>query len=353
MGTLSAARRGEIDEAPWDAMIERSTEGWLWHLHAFQDALGAWHRRTDRSFAVVENDEPVAIVPVHEVRGRVDALRRLDLMGGPCVVDSLRPGDRRAVLQFALAELDSLARRRRALHVTVTLPPLAPAYCPLGGVRVNPLPAVGFDPRTSATWVIDLRADEDALFRGIQKGTRSQIKAAERNGVTVRSASNATDLASYLAMHRATYVRSGATPHPAAFFETIADRLVRRGLAELLIAERDGVPLAGAFIGRYKGGANYWTGAGSEEGRRLSAGDLLQWEAIRRARADGCVFYDSGEASVGGAGKDRAISNFKRKFGGRLEPMYRGRRYTTPTPIATALRILDLRPWASTTAEEC
>lgn len=344
--------RGDVDACAWDAIVDGAGEGWLWHRHAFQDVLTTWPSREDASFALVLDEDLVATVPAHLVRGGPrGSARRLDILGGPCIRHDLSPKDRRLVGNETVRAMIDLARSSHALHVTVTLPPLAPALRPPSGPRVNPLRSLGFEDRSSQTWMVDLTADEETIYAGIQKGTRSQIRAAQREGVSVRSGRGPEDVAAYVRLHRETYERSGARPHPAAYFEAIGATLVPAGLAELLVAELDGVAVAAAFIATDKGGTAYWTGANSVDARRLFAGDLLQWEAIRRARTLGCELYDCGEADFGD-GKARAISDFKRKFGGTLQPIFRARRYTTARPISAVLRVIDAQPLRRTAGED-
>ena len=68
-----------------------------------------------------------------------------------------------------------------------------------------------------------------------------------------------------------------------------------------------------------------WTAAGNIEAARVGANNLLHWRAIQWARANGGLWYESGEAFPGTReGKLKGLNDFKRSFGGELYPIYRG-----------------------------
>ena len=88
---------------------------------------------------------------------------------------------------------------------------------------------------------------------------------------------------------------------------------------ELLIAEIDGYPLSAMFLTYSSTTATYLFGASSSEHRNLMSTYLLQWEAIQRAKARGCVEYDLfGTApKADPAHPMYGLYRFKMGFGGR------------------------------------
>lgn len=63
-------------------------------------------------------------------------------------------------------------------------------------------------------------------------------------------------------------------------------------MAEPLIAEVDGEPIAGIFLFYFAGRAWYLYGMSRQAHREKMPNYLLQWEAMRHARAHGCTQYD-------------------------------------------------------------
>lgn len=66
----------------------------------------------------------------------------------------------------------------------------------------------------------------------------------------------------------------------------------REPTCEPLIAEVDGEPVAAIFVFYFAGRAYYVYGMSRDVHREKMPAYLLQWEAMKRARARGCVVYD-------------------------------------------------------------
>ncbi|RJR43073.1 MAG: GNAT family N-acetyltransferase [Deltaproteobacteria bacterium] len=327
---LAIAHRREIGQKAWDAFVDRADEAWLWHLFPFQDAFATWPGRSDLSFAVVDASraELLAVVPlqlVKRTKARIVTLNLLESLGGPACADGLPEKTRQQIRQAALDHLLALARQYRALAIDLALPPMAPAYrgerCP----RVNPLLFLGCDNTLTQTYAIDLRRTEEELWQGLSGNCRNMVKRAEKEGVTVREAGSPADLECYYRMHLETYRRTGALPHPFAYFQQIWQNFTSRGYSHIFLAELKGEVVAAANVGAYKGAMIYWTGASKTGLPSPGVNNLLQWHAIRYARSHGFEWYESGEAFPNlKEGKLKGLNDFKKSFGGELYPFYRG-----------------------------
>ncbi|MBI4769845.1 MAG: peptidoglycan bridge formation glycyltransferase FemA/FemB family protein, partial [Chloroflexi bacterium] len=93
-----------------------------------------------------------------------------------------------------------------------------------------------------------------------------------------------------------------------------------RGLAESLIAEVEGAPVAAVIAFRFGDRAWYMYGMSSEAHREKMPNHLLQWEAMRRARAAGCTVYDFWGAPDDFDERDPmwGVFRFKEGFGGQV-----------------------------------
>jgi len=328
---LAIAHRREIGPEAWDAFVEKADEAWLWHLFHFQDAFAAWPDRRDLSFAVVDDrrGEVLGLVPLHLVRRTktgIFTLSLLESLGGPACADSLPEKTRLQIRQAAQDRLLALARQYRVCAIDLALSPMAPAYrgerCP----RVNPLLFLGCDNTLTQTYVIDLRRPEEELWQGLTGNCRNMVKRAEKEGVTVREADSLADLERYYQMHLETYRRTGAAPHPFAYFQQIWGKFVSSGYSHIFLAELKGELVAAANVGAYKGAMIYWTGASKTGLPAPGVNNLLQWHAIRYGRSRGFAWYESGEAFPNlKEGKLKGLNDFKKSFGGELYPFYRGR----------------------------
>jgi hypothetical protein len=341
---LRAVPRRDVDPRAWDAVADASPDAWLWHRHAFGDALATWTDATDAAFALEERDELVAVVPLtlyryRRLRGRLEATHATSL-GGPAVSPNATGRRRDAVRRAAVEHALAVASERSGTQLEVVLSSLAPGLRGPDAPRVNPLVELGLTDASGQTWIVPLAGGADVLWRGLRDRARAEIRRAEAAGVEVRRAT-ADDLDVYYRLHRETYERTGAAPHPRAYFARIWEDFLVCGLAEVLVAELDGTALAARSYGTYKGAALYWTGASSAAGLEVGAGALVQWRAMCGLAERGFDLTETGEAFPGTEdAKLRGLSLHKASFGGRLEPFFKARR-TIPNRPLDILTSLD------------
>lgn len=207
------------------------------------------------------------------------------------------------------------------------------------------------------TLCLDLALDDTALLAQMKPKGRYNIRVAERHGVTVVEDSSAAGLADFVRIVQRTARRQDIDAKPASYFRSML-ALAQPPLS-LLFAQYQGRRLAAALVVRFGERATYFYGGSLALQRRVMAPYLLHFEAARRARAQGCRWYDLWGVAPLGAVDHRwqAISDFKRKFGGvefafvptldrvfdthayarfRALQQPRPRRVSVPAPLAAA-----------------
>lgn len=321
--------RRDLGCKDWDDLVDASDEAWLWHRYDLQDALETWPGSTDESFALMAPDgEHLAVVPLRRNTRRVGGLlpmHILESLGGVAVRNGIGEKRRRAVVMAARDQLIARIRNGICLEARVSLPAMAPALRGAGSPRVNPLLEMGCSNTLTQTWVVDLRGGQETVWKQMEGRARTAVRKAEKAGVTVREA-HRDDLDIYYLLHQETYRRTGVRPHPKDYFRVIWDGFLPKGLARVWIAELDGEPVAAENFGIYKQAAIYWTGAANAKGLDVEANSLLQWTAMRWMLNNGIEWYETGEAFPQfDSGKLKGVSDFKKSFGGRIYPYYKGR----------------------------
>jgi peptidoglycan pentaglycine glycine transferase (the first glycine) len=151
------------------------------------------------------------------------------------------------------------------------------------------------------TVLIDLIPSEDELLAAMKQKTRYNIRLAERKGVTVRPA-KVTELDDLYRMYVETSLRDGFAIRQVEYYHYLWSTFMNPasvGLespslpdCEPLIAELGPEMLAAVVIFRFAGKAYYMQGMSRPFQRNTMPNYLLQWEAIRRAKATGCRVYD-------------------------------------------------------------
>jgi lipid II:glycine glycyltransferase (peptidoglycan interpeptide bridge formation enzyme) len=168
-------------------------------------------------------------------------------------------------------------------------------------------------PRT--TRIIDLRADEAALWSDLRKKWRQYINKARSNGIVVRDVDAATEPAAFDTFHavmKETSRRAGVPIRAASAYRTLWAAFQPTGESRLLFAEDPaGVTQAVLLLVSCGGRVVEPYGGMTSAGGESRANYLLKWEAIRSSRERRAVSYDLWGLVHPG------ISHFKHGFGGR------------------------------------
>ena len=202
-----------------------------------------------------------------------------------------------------LAELERLARRRRALFVKidpdVTYAGTAPSFssrpaCGLETARLLTARGWRFSDEQIQfrnTLLLDLTRSEEDLLAAMKQKTRYNVRLAQRRGVSVRAGSSA-DLDLFYRLYAETGQRDGFIIRSPYYYRDAWGRFLDEGLAHILLAQVDGEAVAGLILFAFGATAWYMYGASADQQRELMPNYLLQWEAIRLARSLGCTLYD-------------------------------------------------------------
>lgn len=146
------------------------------------------------------------------------------------------------------------------------------------------------------TVLLDLAPSEAEILARMKQKTRYNIRLAEKKGVRVRLATR-QDLPMLYKMYAETSLRDGFVIREENYYRAVWETFLRPAAghqpwAEALIAEVEDRPVAGLFLFYFAGRAYYLYGMSRDVHREKMPNALLQWQAIRRARANGCAVYD-------------------------------------------------------------
>ncbi|HEX6271306.1 MAG TPA: peptidoglycan bridge formation glycyltransferase FemA/FemB family protein [Anaerolineales bacterium] len=186
------------------------------------------------------------------------------------------------------------------------------------------------------TVLIDLNLSEENLLAGMKQKTRYNVHLAERKGVTVRIGM-LDDLFMLYKMYTETSVRDGFVVRDADYYKTVWATFMANDptsvsnlqlpvtnyqlpFAEPLIAEVNNEPIAALFVFYFAGRAYYVYGMSRNQHREKMPTHLLQWEAMKRAKARGCGMYDLWGAPDVFDESDSmwGVYRFKEGFGGKV-----------------------------------
>lgn len=295
----------DMDALKWDALLARLPgahvlQTWEWAQvkseYGWQPHPTVWHDHEGEVAAAA-----MVLERSVEVVGSAVRLRVMYVPKGPL----LRDWSDAALRQQVLQDLGAMARNQGNIFVKID-----PDVRVGTGVPGNPEAEeisegqeVGADLQRRGwrfsddqiqfrnTVLVDLRPSEEQLLGNMKQKTRYNVRLAGRRGVTVRAGTPA-DLDSLNRMYAETSVRDGFIIREAAYYKLVWERLMQAGMAAPLIAEVDGEAVAAVIVFRFAGKAWYLFGMSRPLHRDKMPNHLLQWEAMRRAKAAGCEAYD-------------------------------------------------------------
>jgi peptidoglycan pentaglycine glycine transferase (the first glycine) len=227
-----------------------------------------------------------------------------------------------ALLEQVLAHLEATARQGRALFVKID--PDVRADTSEGKAIVKVLRRRGWlasreQVQFRNTMCVDLTRSPDDLLAAMKSKWRYNVRLAVRRGVTVRRGTS-TDLPLLYQMYAETAVRDGFVIRPETYYHDAWGAFFEAGLAQPLIAEVEGEPVAMVIIFRFGKQAWYMYGASHAVHREKMPNHLLQWEAMQWARGQGCTVYDMWGAPDALDESDPlwGVYRFKEGFGGKF-----------------------------------
>ena len=177
------------------------------------------------------------------------------------------------------------------------------------------------------TIVIDIQGSDEEILAHMKQKCRYNIRLAEKKGVTIRIWE---DLSNFHKMMQITGDRNGFGVHSFEYYQRAYQLFHPIGKCELLVAEYEGQAIAALMVFASGQRAWYIYGASIDEERNRMPTYLLQWEAMRWARARGCKEYDlwgvpdEDEEELEAKFETRSdglwgVYRYKRGFGGEIK----------------------------------
>lgn len=228
-----------------------------------------------------------------------------------------------------LAEVDSVCRKKRAIFLKIEpdawgqkpeTPHLTPDTWNLA--RISP-----HNIQPPRTVVISLEGTDEEILARMKQKCRYNVRLAEKKDVTIRTWG---DLDGFHRLMTITGGRDGFGVHSLEYYRRAYELFHPTGVAEILVAEFEGKPLAALMVFALGKRGYYLYGASTDEERNRMPTYLLQWRAMQWAKERGCTEYDlwgvpdEDEATLEAQFETRhdglwGVYRFKRGFGGQVK----------------------------------
>lgn len=217
-----------------------------------------------------------------------------------------------------LEQLETIARKQRAIFIKLD-PDLqsvssAAAVLPQRGWRVS-TEQIQFH----NTVTLDLARTEEEILKGMKPKWRYNLRLAEKKGVRVEFGDETT-LQTFYDMYAETSARDGFLIRSFPYYRDVWDTMLGAGQAKILLARVGDETVAGIILFTFAKRAWYFYGASRNTHRDLMPNHLLQWEAMRWAKVQGCTEYDFWGAPdvLDESAPMYGVYKFKMGFGGEF-----------------------------------
>lgn len=170
-----------------------------------------------------------------------------------------------------------------------------------------------------ATMLVDISGGDQALMR-LKESTRRNIRAGQREGITVEASEASAAMDSFYELLRETATREQFAIRAASYYQDLLRLFRERGQASVYLARKDDRLLAGAVMLFFGARLIYLYGGTRAEAKDLKPGYLLHWRAIEDAQQRGCTTYDMWGVPVEPRPNERGYGYyvFKSRFNGRM-----------------------------------
>jgi lipid II:glycine glycyltransferase (peptidoglycan interpeptide bridge formation enzyme) len=321
---MMLARRSITDRDTWNDLLRGLPAAHVlqtWEWGEFKRATTGW---TPTRLVFERGDQIAAAASI--LTRRIGPLAVMYVPKGPALAY-----DELALAEAVIADLEGMARRAGAIWLKIDPDVILGTGVP--GEEDDRTDANGSAIRDLLqrrkwrfsddqvqfrnTITLDLTCSQEDLLAAMSQNTRRKVRTAEKKGVTIRAAA-LDDLPLLYDLYQATGQRDHFLIRPASYYERAWRDFMQAGLAHALIAEADGAALAHVILFHFGRTCWYFYGASSNDDRDRMPNYLLQWEAMRWAKAQGYTRYDMWGAPDEFTDNDPlwGVYQFKRGFRG-------------------------------------
>ncbi len=158
--------------------------------------------------------------------------------------------------------------------------------------------------------LLDLRHSIEEIYRRMHADCiRRKIRRAERENITSETGRSEKLLNEFYALQIATRRRLGLPPQPRQWFKNLMDAMGEN--AAIRVARYQGRPIASILMLKHKRTAIYKYGCSDISDSQRGGTQLILWQAIQEAKAEGMETMDLGRCNI----ENKGLAKFKERWG--------------------------------------
>ena len=259
-----------LEHNGWDDLVAAHPAGSFFHTTSWAKVLVESYGYRPVYFAIMDNGELRALLPVMEINSVLTGRRGVSLPFS----DYADPFGMDAEQYRSLADYALQYGRKagwKALEIRGGASPwmeCSPSFEFLGHN-------------------VDLARTEQEILASFRKDMKQNISRSFKGGVRIEISNSSNAMEEYYRLQCITRKGHGVPPQPLNFFRKIREHVLQRDMGFIVLARYREKIVAGSVYFHHGKRAIYKYGASTGEGKKSRANNLVMWEAIRWYQKNG------------------------------------------------------------------
>ncbi len=262
----------------WNDLIAEHEETTIFHTSNWAKVLKETYSYKPAFFTIFDNGKISSMIPLMNIRSRLTGNRGVALpFSDFCPPISGSPEALRKLIEF----IRKYGRMKKWKYLEFR----------------NAINCTGFSPDGLLSYYLhnlDIRIDEDEIFKSFSNTNRRNIRKSETEGVEVEISGEKEAVREYYRLHGLTRKIHGMPPQPFSFFKNIHELIISDGLGFVCLGSYKKRIISGVLFMHFRDNALYKFGASDRKYQYLRPNNLIMWEAIKYCRRNGVKYVNFG-----------------------------------------------------------
>ena len=273
----------DSDAERWDKYVSRHVHASPYHLFAWRRSIeSAYHQKSYYLMALNDQKDIIGILPCILIKPPFAAATLCSL---PYCDHGEALADSPAVVEGLVSEADTLRKRLRARRYEYRSTRLTTCDSIDQGATTAP---------QKVRMILDLPETSEALFATFKSKLRSQIKKAEKNGLTFEISNDESLVTDFYYVFSNNMRDLGSPTHSKRWFESIGRFYAKN--STISIVYHDSSPIGAGLVLINGATATIPWASTLRSHNKLAPNMLLYWSLLRYATDSGCKQFDFGRS---------------------------------------------------------
>lgn len=288
---LSVQRLYADESTLWDRYVQQHRGHSPYHLSSWLAAIAQTYSHDVYYFAAKQGAEIVGVLPLVNIRIPVKGSSLCSLPF--CDVGGV----------LADNEEIKIFLEERATELKLTLKANSIEYRERAEVQGD----IGLEGR-KVSMILPLPATSEALFSGFKSKLRSQIRKAEKNGLTYELGTNQQFIDNFYEVFSENMLRLGSPVHSKKWIESICEQYKEQSI--ICVVKSGDIPVGAGLVLFTNGKACIPWASTRAEFNRLSPNMMVYWALLKFVTEQGCTLFDFGRSTF-----NEGTFRFKKQWG--------------------------------------